>query len=174
MNQQLNLEAAQAAFLQSGGQIIVLEGFEYVPHRAHRDLEEVKAPREKAAPSKISLRLQRIAQLRKLSETMTYAQASEATGFSRSVLDKAAQEGGFAFKRESMKGRPGSGNGKIDPVADKKLAERIIAIRDIGVNRAQAQLHLKISDKKFNRVLRDHGIDYPKARPSYNHGKGRI
>lgn len=173
MNQQINLEAAQSAFLQSGGQIVVLEGFEYVPHRPHRDLETIKAPREKVAPSRVSLRLERIAQIRKLAETMTYAQASEASGYSRSVLDKAAQEGGFTFKRESMKGRACPGNGKIDPVADKKLAERIVAIRDIGVNRAQAQLHLKISDKKFNRILRDHGIDYPKARPGYNHGKGR-
>lgn len=173
MNPSIDLEAAQAAFLQSGGRIIVLESFEYVPYRAHRDLEAVKAPREPVAPSRISLRLKRITEARKLAESMTYAQAMEASGLSRSVLDKLAQEGGFTFRRDSTKGRACPGNGKIDPVADKKLAERIIAIRDIGVNRAQAQLHLKISDKKFNRVLRDHGIDYPKAKPSYSHGKGR-
>jgi hypothetical protein len=46
---------------------------------------------------------------------------------------------------------------------DAKLVERIIAMRDIGLNRSQVTRQIEVSYQKFHRLLREYQIDFPKA-----------
>lgn len=163
MNPSIDLEAAQAAFLASGGRIIVLDGFQYVPHRPHRDIEQVRAVQPKPLGLKAQKRQEQLAELRKLAKTMTYAEAMEHTGLAQTTLYRAAMEGCFCFRPDPKRGRGEKHRVYADPVADKALAAEIVELRDAGLNRAQAKAKLGISDRKFCRVIHLFGVDYPKA-----------
>ncbi|WP_373754558.1 hypothetical protein [Pseudomonas sp.] len=163
MNQSIDLEAAKAAFLASGGSIIVLDGFQYVPHRPHRDIEQVRAVQPKPLGMKAQKRQQQLAELRELAKTMTYAQAMAHTGLAQTTLYRAAQDGGFAFQPDPRRFHGEKNRAYADPAADKALAARIAELRDSGLNRTQAKAKLNISDRKFCRVIHLFGVDYPKV-----------
>lgn len=162
MNPSIDLEAAKAAFFASGGSIIVLDGFEYTPHRPHRDIERVQAaPKRECAKKK--RRQEQLAELRKVAETMTYAQARAHTGLSQSALYQASKDGGFSFQPEPRSERAPAARTYTDPAADRELAKKIAALRDEGLNRTQAKAKLGISDRKFCRVIHLFSVDYPKV-----------
>lgn len=163
MNQSIDLEAAQAAFLASGGSIIVLDGFQYVPHRPHRDIEQVRAVQPKPLGMKAQKRQEQLAELRKLAKTMTYAEAMEHTGLAQTTLYRAAMEGRFCFRPDPKRGRGEKSRVYADPEADKALARKIAELRDAGLNRTQAKAKLNISDRKFCRVIHLFSVDYPKV-----------
>ncbi|WDY60360.1 hypothetical protein [Pseudomonas sp. PSKL.D1] len=163
MNQSIDLEAAQAAFLASGGSIIVLEGFQYVPHRPHRDIEQVRAIQPKPLGLKAQKRQEQLAELRKLAKTMTYAEAMRHTGLAQTTLYRAAMEGCFCFRPDPNRGRGEKNRVYADPEADKVLAAQVVELRDAGLNRTQAKIKLGISDRKFCRIIDLFGVDYPKA-----------
>lgn len=163
MNQSINLEAAKAAFFSSGGCIAVLDGFQYVPHRPHRDIEQVRATQPKPVSQKALKRQQQLDELRVLAATMTYAQAMERTGLAQTTLYRAAVDGGFAFQPDPRRGHGEKNRAYADPTADKALAAQIADLRDAGLNRTQAKAKLGISDRKFCRVIHLFGVDYPKA-----------
>jgi hypothetical protein len=163
MNQSIDLEAAKAAFLASGGSIIVLDGFQYAPHRPHRDIEQVRAVQPKPLGMKAQKRQEQLAELRKLAKTMTYAEAMAHTGLAQTTLYRAAMEGCFCFRPDPKRGRGEKNRVYADPEADKALAGQIVELRDAGLNRTQAKAKLGISDRKFCRVIHLFGVDYPKA-----------
>lgn len=163
MNPSIDLEAAKAAFFSSGGSIIVLDGYQYVPHRPHRDIERVRAVRPKPVPQKAVKRQKQLAELRELAKTMTYAQAMEYTGLAQVTLYRAAMDGGFAFQPDPRRCRGEKNRTYANPEADKALAAQIAELRDAGLNRAEAKAKLGISDRKFCRVIHLFGVDYPKA-----------
>ncbi|MGN8259465.1 hypothetical protein ACLEJW_09045 [Pseudomonas sp. SMSB3] len=163
MNPSIDLEAAKAAFLSSGGSIIVLDGFQYVPHRPHRDIEKKRAVEPKPLSMKAQKRQEQLAELRKLAKTMTYAEAMAHTGLSQTTLYRASMEGQFFFRPDPRRGAGLKERAYADPQADKALAQQIIELRDAGLNRSQAKTKLGISDRKFCRVIHMFGVDYPKA-----------
>lgn len=163
MNPSIDLEAAQAAFFASGGSIIVLDGFQYAPHRPHRDLEQVRATQPKPPSQKALKRQKQLAELRVMAKTMTYAQAMERTGLAQTTLYRAAQDGGFAFQPDPRRFRGEKNRAYADPAEDKALAAKIAELRDAGLNRAQAKTKLGISDRKFCRVIHLFGVEYPKV-----------
>lgn len=163
MNHSIDLEAAKAAFLASGGSIIVLDGYQYVPHRPHRDIEQVRALQPKPLGMKAQKRQQQLAELSELAKTMTYAQAMERTGLAQTTLYRAAQDGGFAFQPDQRRFHGEKNRAYADPAEDKALAAKIAELRDAGLNRHEAKTKLGISDRKFCRVIHLFGVDYPKA-----------
>lgn len=163
MNQSIDLEAAQAAFFASGGSIIVLDGFQYVPHRPHRDIEQIRAAQPKPLGMKAQKRQQQLAELRELAKTMTYTQAMAKTGLAQTTLYRAAQEGGFAFQPDPRRFHGEKNRAYADPAEDKALAAQLIELRDAGLNRHEAKTRLGISDRKFCRVIHLFGVDYPKV-----------
>ncbi|UBM27050.1 hypothetical protein K8374_08840 [Pseudomonas sp. p1(2021b)] len=163
MNQSIDLEAAKAAFFASGGIAIELDGYQYVPHRPHRDNVVIRAAPPKPVNMKAVKREKQLAELRELAKTMTYAQAAAHTGLSKMTLYRAAQDGGFAFQPDPRRGRGEKNRVYADPAADKELAAQIAELRDAGLNRHEAKKKLGISDRKFCRVIHLFGVDYPKA-----------
>lgn len=164
MNPSFDLEAAQAAFFASGGQIITLDSYQYTPHRPHRDIEQIRAAQPKPLPQKIAKRQQKLAELREIAKTMSYAQAMKHTGMSQSALYRAAQEGEFCFQPDPRRGHGEKNRVYSDPAKDKALAKRISELRDSGLNREQAKAELGISGAKFCRVIHLFGVDYPAAK----------
>lgn len=54
--------------------------------------------------------------------------------------------------------------GFVDEAADRKLIERITAIRDLGLPRRTCAKHLGIAGKKLDRIVEQYGVDYPLQR----------
>jgi hypothetical protein len=101
---------------------------------------------------------------RKLAETMTYAQAMEATGKSRKVLTAIALEGGFSFQTAAQIGYQNLKPHVVDEAQDAKIAERIKAFKELGLTRNQAREKAGITYPVFMRILDKFDIDYPKRR----------
>ncbi len=51
--------------------------------------------------------------------------------------------------------------GLVDEAEDRKLIERIKAIRDLGIPRTTCAKHMGISQKKLWRIVDMYGVDYP-------------
>jgi len=154
------LNASIDSFFSQGGTVQTLPGYEYVPHRQHRDLEPIRASSEAAEP-KMTKRQKQLAELRKLAATMCYAEAMAHTGLSQSALSRAAADGGFHFQPNPNRGKGNKGKKLSDPVKDRALAERITAARDVGLTMAQVVRHMNISYKLLHRILDEFGISFP-------------
>lgn len=157
------LNASIDAFFLEGGTVDALPGFEYVPHRPHRDLEVIRASSEPPADNKVLKRQQQLAEIRKLAKTMTYAEAMAHTGLAQTTLYRASIEGCFCFRPDPNRGKGNKGRKFSNAAKVKALAERIIAFRDLGLSMNQARRHMGISDSQFSRITRDFGIHYPTA-----------
>lgn len=163
MNPSIDLEAAQAAFLSSGGQIIVLEGFQYVPFRPRKHPE----PKPKAKPVLSTRQAQqegaqsRADMIAELAKTMTCRQVAQKLEVSPDSLYSMAKRYGFSFV---MAPRFSPTETKYDDQADAKLAERIIALRDVGVSKHQAIKHLAIGHSTMSRIIKKFGIEFPLQR----------
>jgi len=171
MNQSIDLEAAKAAFLASGGSIIVLDGFQYVPHRPHRDLEVIQAAPAKKEDPRLIRKLSQITEIRRLAKTMTAQQVHEATGYSKQALFRVAREGNFVFRRAERKD---ASNNKREVqrqiqrnqkrIEELKLVERICAMRDVGLNRAQVAKAIEVSYATLTAIIDRNNVDFPKVR----------
>lgn len=159
------LNASIDSFFGSGGAVQVLPGCGYVPHRPRREPEPSTAPVAAEAPvgKRVAARLQRLAEIRELAKTMTYAQAMAHTGLSQSALVRAASDGKFKFQRDPNLGKNNLGKKYSDPVEDRTKAEKIIAYRNVGMTRVDVARDLDISYKQLLRILREFEIDFPTA-----------
>ncbi|PVZ56522.1 hypothetical protein C9422_18540 [Pseudomonas sp. B1(2018)] len=186
--QRHELALLQEAFLNKGGTIEVLQGPSFRPppirhesppqkktakpksgpeaaapvwldKMAQRDIE-----REERAKERAKERVELVDRIRKLAETMCYAQAILRTGMSRRSLQKIAVDGGFTFQPVISKGRANLKVKTIDEAKDAKDAERIRAFMEIGLSRNQAMTQVGLSFKTFARILAKFDIDYPKRR----------
>ncbi|MFV3319386.1 hypothetical protein [Pseudomonas sp. NY15374] len=164
MNPSIDLEAAQAAFFASGGQIIVLEGFTYQPLPPRRRPKPKKKPAkviEQKAPtdhaSKVRARVNRIAELAK---TMTCTEVANLLGESKGAMWGVAAREGFRFFSPPKPPRPVVE--KPGPsLEDRELADKIIALRDEGRSRCGVTVELGIGNCRLVRLLALFDIDFP-------------
>lgn len=104
-----------------------------------------------------------------LAPTHTQSQASLRLGMTSKTLKGLAKDFGFTFKRSEHGGYNGPERQKQLVERNAKFAERIKEFKEQGITQRQAYGRLGISRKTFERILEEHGIDYPKAclgRPS--------
>ncbi|MFK0092932.1 hypothetical protein [Pseudomonas sp. NPDC090592] len=167
MNPSIDLEAAKAAFLASGGQIVVLEGFQYVPFR-QRHHPEPKPKRVKpASPAKEhpqqTRAKARTAQVSELAKTMTCGEVAELLGETKTALWGVAARGGFKFFSPPKPPEPVKM--KAEPSQeDRDMAAKIIALRDSGMSRWGVTLELGIGNCRFARILAAFDINFPLQR----------
>lgn len=167
MDQSIDLEAAKAAFFSSGGRIIVLEGFQYVPFRQRHHPEpkpkRVKTVNQERGGEHKSRAKARTAQVEELAKTMTCGEAAKLLGETKTALWGVAARGGFRFFSPPKPARPEKA--KAEPSQDyRDLADKIIALRDAGKSRWGATLELGIGNCKFARILAEFDIDFPLQR----------
>ena len=165
MTQHLNLEAAQAAFFASGGRIVVLEGFEYVPLPARKEPPKSKRRGVQKGTRQMSYAA-RVAEISKAAETMTCTEAAEHFGISASTLSSMAIREDFSFVVSSRRRK----TPYIDPDADAALAAKIRRCMAYGMSRNKARTHLGISEGKLLRIIYEFSIDYPKKVPAGKEG----
>ena len=167
MNQSIDLEAAKAAFFSSGGRIIVLEGFQYVPFRQRHHPEpkpkRVKPVKQERGGERKSRAKARTAQVEELAKTMTCGEVAKLLGETKTALWGVAARGGFRFFSPPKPARPAKA--KAEPSQeDRDLADKIIALRDSGMSRWGVTLELGIGNCRFARILATFDIDFPLQR----------
>ncbi|WP_106804574.1 helix-turn-helix domain-containing protein [Pseudomonas sp. S5D5] len=99
-----------------------------------------------------------------MASTMTQTEVSAATGMTPRTLRELAKDFGFSFKRASHGGHYGEKWKAETKVRDANYAERIKAFKELGISRRMVCGKLAISNRTLERILEEHGIDYPKAR----------
>lgn len=157
---QEQLEAAKAAFYASGGQDTVLPSFTFKPMPERRHPE----PTQKIAKvAREGLRQQRskerIAIIAEMAKSMTCKKVSQELGVSQNTLWTMASREGFSFATDARARRPVQ---KTDDRADAKLAERITALRDVGLTRHQVEKQIGIGNGTLKRILKAFDIEFPK------------
>lgn len=179
------LALLQAQWLEKGGTIAVLEGPTFAPPpKRYEPPPSKKVPKPASKPAatdtpymdKITRRdierEERIEQrardkerlvdrIRKLAETMTYAQAVEKTGMSRRTLQRIAAEERIQFVPAPNGSNPRKA--RISDAQAEKYAERIRSFKEVGLTRNQAMNQLGVTFRTFNALLDRFGIDYPKS-----------
>ncbi|MFJ4385522.1 hypothetical protein ACIP02_14375 [Pseudomonas sp. NPDC089408] len=166
MNPSIDLEAAKAAFFASGGQLVVLEGFTYQPLPQRKHPEPCRKRRKGPPPvqngTRQEMAMARADLVAKMAETMTCREASLELNVSQSSLWDMAKRYGFKF----LPGNRGKHTETPETEdRDARLAERIRALRDIGVSRYAAALKLEIGHSTLNRIVEKFDIDFPRKRP---------
>lgn len=180
------LALLQDEFLSKGGTIQELVPFAYVPPPIrHEPPPRKKAAKPKPAPQAAAPawldkmaqrdieREERVAQrakekaeqteyIRKLAETMCYAQAVLRTGLPMRTLQRIAKQNNFKFQPAPNAGHRNLRPKIIDEAAESVLAEQIEACKERGLTRNQAMEEVRISHTVFVRILDKFAIDYPK------------
>ena len=157
---QAELEAAKAAFFASGGQAVELAGYTYkpLPFRRHPEPSQ-KIPKGIQKGARQQRSKERAVLIAEMAKTMTCREVSQKLGIPQNTLWTMSQREDFTFA-------PGcQGKRKTpytDPVADAKLAERITALRDIGLTRHQVEKKIGIGNGTLVRILEAFQIDFPK------------
>ncbi|WP_046483873.1 transcriptional regulator [Pseudomonas veronii] len=175
------LAAAVEQFLAAGGQIDVAKPppppkpVVYVPQEPPAPKPFVRR-RVEASPlpfAPLDVRSDKRAKqaelAKSLAPTHTQSQASLRLGMTSKTLKGLAKDFGFTFKRSEHGGYNGPERQKQLVERNAKFAERIKEFKEQGITQRQAYGRLGISRKTFERILEEHGIDYPKAclgRPS--------
>lgn len=157
---QAELEASKAAFFKSGGKVEALPAYEFkpLPMRWHptpnKVLEKPEPLTERARRAK-----ERAEQVAEMAKTMTCAEVSKAMGIPQSSLWTISAREGFGFFKPEQ-GHPNMR--RMDRSEEEKMAERITALRDVGISRFQVERQLQVGHKTLARIIKDFGIDFPK------------
>ncbi|WP_095169230.1 hypothetical protein [Pseudomonas sp. Irchel 3H3] len=170
------LAAQVAQFLASGGQIKVAEPIGYKPKPISYSNQMPPAPkpfvrrRVEAPPppptafdARQQAREKLVDQVRGLSTTHTQVEVAAAVGISRKAIYNIAKEHDITFQRPTRGGANDSARLEQVAARDARLAERIRAFLELGITRRQCCGRLAIGNKAFERIIKAHGIDYPKA-----------
>lgn len=157
---QAQLEAAKAAFFAAGNQIVELAGFTYkpLPFRKHPEPSS-KIPKCIQQGARQQRSKERAVLIAEMAKTMTCQEVSEALGVPKNTLWTMSKREGFTFVPGCQGRRKTPYN---DDAADAKLAERITALRDVGLSRRQAQKHIGIGESVLIRIIKTYCIDFPK------------
>ena len=170
------LAAQVAQFLASGGQIKVAEPIGYKPKPISyrnqmppapkpfvRRRVEAPPPPPTAFDARQQAREKLVDQVRGLSTTHTQVEVAAAVGISRKAIYNIAKEHDITFQRPTRGGANDSARLEQVAARDARLAERIRAFLELGITRRQCCGRLAIGNKAFERIIKAHGIDYPKA-----------
>lgn len=173
------LAAAVEQFLAAGGKIEELEGVVFKPRTPNPITYSTQMPpapkpfvRRRVEPAPLpfapldvrSDKRAKQAELAKaLAPTHTQSQASMELRMTRKTLKALAKDFGFTFKRSDHGGYNGPERQKQLAERNAKFAERIKEFKEQGITQRQAYGKLCISRTTFERILEDHGIDYPKS-----------
>lgn len=171
------LAAQVEEFLAAGGKIEEAEPIGYKPKPVSYSNQMPPAPkpfvrrRPPAPPQPPSAqdirhqeRVKQLERIREMAPTHTQAEVVEALGISRRTLYNIAQAHNLTFKGAARGRLTGKDREQDLETRDAKFAERIRAFLELGITRRQACGRLGIANKTFERIIADHGIDYPKAR----------
>lgn len=170
------LAAQVAQFLASGGQIKVAEPIGYKPKPISyrnqmppapkpfvRRRVEAPPPPPTAFDARQQAREKLVDQVRGLSSTHTQVEVAAAVGISRKAIYNIAKEHDITFQRPTRGGANDSARLEQVAARDARLVERIRAFLELGITRRQCCGRLAIGNKAFERIIKAHGIDYPKA-----------
>lgn len=171
------LAAQVDQYLAAGGKIEEAEPIGYKPKPISYSNQIPPAPkpfvrrRPPAPPQPLSAqdirhqeRVKQLERIREMAPTHTQAEVVEALGISRRTLYNIAQAHNLTFKGAARGRLTGKDRVQDLKARDAKFAERIRAFLELGITRRQACGRLGIANKTFERIIADHGIDYPKAR----------
>jgi hypothetical protein len=171
------LAAQVDQYLAAGGMIEEAEPIGYKPKPISYSNQMPPAPkpfvrrRPPAPPQPLSAqdirhqeRVKQLERIREMAPTHTQAEVVEALGISRRTLYNIAQAHNLTFKGAARGRLTGKDREQDLEARDAKFAERIRAFLELGITRRQACGRLGIANKTFERIIADHGIDYPKAR----------
>lgn len=164
MTPSIDLEAAKAAFFASGGQLVVLEGFQYVPFRQRKHPEpkpkRAKPVRQEPGGERKHRAMARAAQIAELAKTMTCGEVAKLLGETKTALWGVAARSGFRFFSPPKPARPEKVKAEPSP-EDRDLADKIIALRDAGKSRCRTIAELGIGNCRLVRILDLFDIDFP-------------
>ena len=157
---QAELEAAKAAFFASGGRVVEIAGFTYkpLPFRKHPE-STCRIPKGVQQGARQQRSKERAVVIAEMAQTMTCREVSKALGIPQNTLWTMSQREGFTFVAGCQGRRK---TPYTDEAADAKLAERIIALRDVGLSRHQVEKHIGISNSVLVRIITAYQIDFPK------------
>lgn len=157
---QAQLEAAKAAFFASGGQAVELTGFTYkpLPFRRHPEPAQ-KIPKGVQHGARQQRSKERAALIAEMAKTMTCREVSQKLGIPQNTLWTMSQREDFTFAPGCLGKRK---TPYTDAAADAKLAERITALRDVGLTRHQVEKKIGIGNGTLVRILKAFDIDFPK------------
>ncbi|MGH8452250.1 hypothetical protein [Pseudomonas sp.] len=96
--------------------------------------------------------------------TLTITEAMKTFHLSERDLKRMATRMGFKFKR-------GYTTNQGHKSADGPAVERIIALRDVGLNRSQVMKQTGMCYEKFHRLLKDYNIVFPALPFNLRNGK---
>ncbi|MDD0977100.1 hypothetical protein [Pseudomonas fontis] len=159
---QTQLEAAKAAFFMSGGIVTELESYSYrpPPFRYHPE-PKPKIQRSTKENARQQRNAERVTLIAEMAKTMTCREVSKELGIPQNTLWTMSQRCDFKFA-------PGVQGGRITPYTDAqedaKLAERITALRDAGLNRHQVEKQIAICNSTLLRIIKAFGIDFPRSK----------
>lgn len=164
-------------YLAAGGKIEEAAPYNYKPKPITHSNQMPPAPKpfvrrkpspEPKPPSAAELRRQEsmklVETIREMAGTHTQSEVVESLGISRRKLYSIAHQHDLEFKRPTRGGAIDAVRKEHIKARDAKFAERIKAFLEIGITRRQTRGKLGISNKTLERILAEHGIDYPKAR----------
>jgi hypothetical protein len=172
-----DLTAQVERFLATGGKIDVAKPLGYKPKPITYSNQMPPAPkpfvRRRTESTSLPLdaldvreqaRLKLVEHLRQLSRTHTQSEAAASLSISRRNVYKHAKLNDITFKKPTRGGASDRHRQEQVEARDAKYAERIRAFLELGITRRQACGRLAIGNKAFERIIANHGIDYPKAR----------
>lgn len=153
------LAAATDLFLAAGGKIEEAPPLQVTPKPLSAGTLKGPSVRGRrivktAGDAKAEKRQAHIDKLRELAKTMTQAQAAEEVGCTRRTISHMGKVHNITFL-------PAGGPDRTNDAAD---VERIKAAKDLGVTRNQVMKALAISFERFNRLLRENDIEFPKQK----------
>ncbi|CAG8863106.1 hypothetical protein PS627_00042 [Pseudomonas fluorescens] len=154
---QAHLEAAKVAFFASGGRVDVIETNFHEPRPARTE-----AP---VASPALVFRSGNWSRMRELAKAMSKDQTALATGLTRRQLTQLEKDGGFTFRLTPSEIRMAEGvKQRLAAVEaakerrDRLLAERITALRAIGLTSRQIARQMKVSESGMNKIMQRTGI----------------
>lgn len=147
------LSALTAQYLAMGGEIHEGPAFGYRP-----DEISLHYPPDFQRATVKEKSNELVGRVRKLAETMTIEEAMAETGMPRGKLRGLANRNHFSFKRAT--GRWTAPN-RVTGDKEAALAKQIYECMELKMTQNQARIHIGISYKLIQRLIRDYNIPYP-------------
>lgn len=101
-----------------------------------------------------------------MAETMSCPEIAKELGLTYDQVKCIGIRNGFSFKKATNPGHQNLPHKFVDDEKDRRSVERILAFKELGINRRQAMIRMEMGTSQFYRLLKTYGIEYPKAQHS--------